>query len=365
MAEPLPALSMVPAGGGRGGDHDRRVRSWAGSASRSLVSRVRVPGSVGTSWWLRCCSLEADRRPGRRLLARDRRSRRGSPSTSGPRRRGACSVGLLGHVAAPHDKAMTPRRSSDVPPSDAHGSCRIATGWSASRGGAATRPAGSRLGCTPWASRKTSCSAHSRSATSGSCGCGSPTCWASSSPWRWRRPSSRAPSPRASASTARPSRASPGSTSPTCWPSPTRRRSRSCRGAARRPSTARMFCDIVMPDGSPSYADPRYVLKRTLSKAADKGFTFYTHPEIEFYLFKDAPVPGAEPVPVDRSGYFDHTAQSWAPTSGARRSRCSSRWASRWSSATTRAARPAGDRPALRRRAEHGRQHHDLPHGDP
>ena len=76
------------------------------------------------------------------------------------------------------------------------------------------------------------------------------------------------------------------------------------------PSTARMFCDIVMPDGSASYADPRHVLKRTLSKVADQGFTFYTHPEIEFYLFKDSPVAGAEPVPVDRSGYFDHTAQS-------------------------------------------------------
>jgi glutamine synthetase len=76
------------------------------------------------------------------------------------------------------------------------------------------------------------------------------------------------------------------------------------------PSTARMFCDIVMPDGSPSYADPRFVLKRTLSKAAENGFTFYTHPEIEFYLFKDTPTPGGEPIPVDRSGYFDHTAQS-------------------------------------------------------
>jgi glutamine synthetase len=76
------------------------------------------------------------------------------------------------------------------------------------------------------------------------------------------------------------------------------------------PSTARMFCDIVMPDGSASYADPRYVLKRTLTKAADQGFTFYTHPEVEFYLFKDHPQVGVEPVPVDRSGYFDHTAQS-------------------------------------------------------
>jgi glutamine synthetase len=76
------------------------------------------------------------------------------------------------------------------------------------------------------------------------------------------------------------------------------------------PATARMFCDIVMPDGSPSYADPRFVLKRTLAKAAENGFTFYTHPEIEFYLFKNAPEPGVEPIPVDRSGYFDHTAQS-------------------------------------------------------
>jgi glutamine synthetase len=76
------------------------------------------------------------------------------------------------------------------------------------------------------------------------------------------------------------------------------------------PSTARMFCDIVMPDGSTSYADPRNVLKRTLSKAGEQGFTFYTHPEIEFYLFKDDPRPGVEPVPIDRSGYFDHAAHS-------------------------------------------------------
>jgi len=48
--------------------------------------------------------------------------------------------------------------------------------------------------------------------------------------------------------------------------------------------TARMFCDISTPDGEPAMSDPRYVLKRALQKAADRGFTFYTHPEIEFYL---------------------------------------------------------------------------------
>ncbi len=71
--------------------------------------------------------------------------------------------------------------------------------------------------------------------------------------------------------------------------------------------TARMFCDIRLPDGSPSYADPRFVLKRALDKAADQGFTFYTHPEVEFFLLENDIVPGQPPTPVDSSGYFDHT----------------------------------------------------------
>ena len=76
---------------------------------------------------------------------------------------------------------------------------------------------------------------------------------------------------------------------------------------AEAPGTARMFCDIMLPDGNPSYADPRYVLKRTLARAAEMGFTFYTHPEIEFFLFEEKPKRGEAPVPVDSGGYFDHT----------------------------------------------------------
>ena len=75
-------------------------------------------------------------------------------------------------------------------------------------------------------------------------------------------------------------------------------------------ATARMFCDVRLPDGSPSFADPRFVLKRALDRARDMGFTFYTHPEIEFYLFKQPIVPGQPPIPVDQSGYFDHTTTS-------------------------------------------------------
>ncbi len=75
------------------------------------------------------------------------------------------------------------------------------------------------------------------------------------------------------------------------------------------PGVARMFCDILMPDGTPSYADPRYVLKRALSRAADMGFTFYTHPEVEFYLLKGHPSE-MPPEPVDHYGYFDNSPQS-------------------------------------------------------
>ena len=71
--------------------------------------------------------------------------------------------------------------------------------------------------------------------------------------------------------------------------------------------TARMFCDIRLPDGTPSLADPRHVLQRSLARAADLGFTFYTHPEIEFFLIEKGWVPGAVPEPIDSSGYFDHT----------------------------------------------------------
>jgi glutamine synthetase len=73
------------------------------------------------------------------------------------------------------------------------------------------------------------------------------------------------------------------------------------------PGAARMFCDITLPNGDPSPTDPRNVLRRTLAKAAQMGYTCYTHPEIEFFLFKSQPEKGSSPVPVDQGGYFDHT----------------------------------------------------------
>lgn len=69
-------------------------------------------------------------------------------------------------------------------------------------------------------------------------------------------------------------------------------------------AVARVFCDIVEPDGSPHAGDPRYVLRRNLKKANDMGFTFYVGPELEYYYFKNDE-PSLETL--DRGGYFDLT----------------------------------------------------------
>ena len=70
--------------------------------------------------------------------------------------------------------------------------------------------------------------------------------------------------------------------------------------------TARMFCDIMTPDGQPAAADPRNVLRRALNRASDLGFSFYIHPEIEFYLLKSANFETEGLIPVDYAGYFDN-----------------------------------------------------------
>ncbi len=64
---------------------------------------------------------------------------------------------------------------------------------------------------------------------------------------------------------------------------------------------ARMFCDIMNPDGTPYDGDPRYVLKRMLNKIAEKEHTFYVGPELEYFYFKDN--KGTECL--DEGGYFD------------------------------------------------------------
>lgn len=68
-------------------------------------------------------------------------------------------------------------------------------------------------------------------------------------------------------------------------------------------AVARMFCDILKPDGTPYEGDPRYALKRNLERLKKKGYTFYLGPELEFFYFKDA----CGTQILDEGGYFDLT----------------------------------------------------------
>ncbi|MEA2038096.1 MAG: type I glutamate--ammonia ligase [Nanoarchaeota archaeon] len=75
--------------------------------------------------------------------------------------------------------------------------------------------------------------------------------------------------------------------------------------------TARIICDVYMPDGKPFEGDPRYILRRAIKKAEESGYTFNVGPELEFFLFK--PKDGnIEPAPHDVAGYFDYSPRDLA-----------------------------------------------------
>ncbi len=71
-------------------------------------------------------------------------------------------------------------------------------------------------------------------------------------------------------------------------------------------STARVICDVYMPDGEPFHGDPRYILKQQLARAARMGFDYQVGPELEFFLFERRPDRSLLPLqPHDNAGYFD------------------------------------------------------------
>ena len=71
----------------------------------------------------------------------------------------------------------------------------------------------------------------------------------------------------------------------------------------RQNAVARMFCDILTPDGQPFEGDPRNVLRRNLERARSLGYTFYVGPELEYFYFKSADSTEL----LDSGGYFDQT----------------------------------------------------------
>ena len=62
-----------------------------------------------------------------------------------------------------------------------------------------------------------------------------------------------------------------------------------------------ILCDILYPDGRPVESSPRYILRNALKKAEEKGFTYFTGVELEFFLFNSKD----EINGVDGKGYFD------------------------------------------------------------
>jgi glutamine synthetase len=76
-------------------------------------------------------------------------------------------------------------------------------------------------------------------------------------------------------------------------------------------TTARMFCDIYYPEGTPFDGDPRHVLRRNLEDAHQSGYSFFVAPEMEFFYFADGE-PSHPPTLLDSGSYFDLTTSDVA-----------------------------------------------------
>lgn len=79
-------------------------------------------------------------------------------------------------------------------------------------------------------------------------------------------------------------------------------------------TTGVMMCDVRTPNGEAAASDPRRVLRDAMQLADDQGLEFFTHPEIEFYLF-EKPWREGEPLePIDQGGYFDYVQRAHGGT---------------------------------------------------
>ncbi|MFH1236487.1 MAG: glutamine synthetase family protein [Parcubacteria group bacterium] len=65
--------------------------------------------------------------------------------------------------------------------------------------------------------------------------------------------------------------------------------------------TGVFFCDIKTPTGRPYPGDSRHCLRRALERIAGLGYTFYTGPECEFFIF----LGGEGTQVIDHRGYFE------------------------------------------------------------
>ena len=68
---------------------------------------------------------------------------------------------------------------------------------------------------------------------------------------------------------------------------------------------ARLICDIYTSEGVPFEGDPRYILKKVLSKAEEMGYSYNVGPECEFFLFQVDDNGDPTTITHDNAGYFD------------------------------------------------------------
>ncbi|MBX5477128.1 MAG: type I glutamate--ammonia ligase [Clostridia bacterium] len=73
----------------------------------------------------------------------------------------------------------------------------------------------------------------------------------------------------------------------------------------RAGATARLICDVYLPNGQPFPGDPRHVLKRVVARAAEMGYTMNCGPEPEFFLFLKDAQGHATTQTNDQASYFD------------------------------------------------------------
>ncbi|WP_017725899.1 type I glutamate--ammonia ligase [Halalkalibacterium ligniniphilum] len=70
-------------------------------------------------------------------------------------------------------------------------------------------------------------------------------------------------------------------------------------------SEARFLCSVKNPDGSDFSGDPRNILKKTVDRAADKGYSISVGPELEFFLFETDEKGLPTRQTQDIGGYFE------------------------------------------------------------
>lgn len=68
---------------------------------------------------------------------------------------------------------------------------------------------------------------------------------------------------------------------------------------------ARLLCDVYKSDGTPFESDSRQILKRTIKRAEEKGYTMEVGSECEFFLFHMDEEGNPTTVTHECAGYFD------------------------------------------------------------